>query len=76
MVDIPAGAGPDAGWPLMGNERVVDGLRLAVARNEVRHAYVVSGPAGTGKGALAATLARALECLTPPGPGLPCGTCR
>lgn len=76
VVDAPIRPGPDAGWPLAGNERVTDGLRQAVARAEVRHAYVVSGPAGTGKGALAATLARALECLAPPGPGLPCGECR
>ena len=84
MVDTSAGlgrgpgstVGPDAGWPLAGNERVFDGLRGAVARGEVRHAYVVSGPAGTGKGALAETLARSLECLDPPGPGLPCGACR
>lgn len=59
---------------------------LTMARTEtLPHALLLSGPAGTGKGEAALTLAQLLNCQAPPTPGITpfaslsahrCGTCR
>ena len=46
--------------------------RLAAGRG-LSHAYILAGPAGCGKGTLAALLAQALVCSS--GGEVPCGTC-
>lgn len=48
-------------------------FRRDLAQARVRHAYLFTGPAGVGKRALAADLARALLCQQP---DPPCGQCR
>ncbi len=59
---------------LRGHERVVDGLRRAMQRGAVAHAYLFAGPPGVGKRTVARTFAAALNCLDRPDDA--CGVCR
>src|SRR5688572_6947984 len=63
-------------WNLLGHEWAVDMLRQHVARNDIRHAYLISGPPGIGKRTLALRLAQALNCEKTISAGMPCLTCR
>ena len=63
-------------WDMLGHEWVVDLLREHVARNNIRHAYLLVGPQGVGRRTLALRLAQALNCTKPPAPGEFCGECR
>ena len=57
-----------------GQEHVTKALRNAVREGRVAHAYLFSGPRGTGKTSTARILAMALNCEAPEG-GEPDGTC-
>jgi DNA polymerase-3 subunit delta' len=63
-------------WGIWGHRTAVSTLSQAIATNRVRHAYLIAGPEGIGKSALATSFAQALSCLEPPAPGVPCGECR
>uniref|UniRef100_A0A831TG48 DNA polymerase III subunit delta n=1 Tax=Thermorudis peleae TaxID=1382356 RepID=A0A831TG48_9BACT len=63
-----------ARWPVIGHDAAVAALDRAVRRGQVSHAYLISGPAGVGRRALALAFARALLCQAVPH-RRPCGSC-
>lgn len=59
---------------ILGQEHVTTALKNAIAEGRNGHAYLFSGPRGTGKTSAARVLAKALNCHNLEG-GEPCTTC-
>ena len=65
---------PESFADLVGQEHISRTLARAVTSGQTSHAYLFTGPRGTGKTSTAKILARALNCAE--GPTLtPCGVC-
>lgn len=60
---------------VVGQEHITRTLRNALARGRIRHAYLFSGPRGTGKTTMARLLAKAVNCSHEDAGKRPCNVC-
>ncbi|MCM1053065.1 MAG: DNA polymerase III subunit gamma/tau [Ruminococcus sp.] len=65
---------PDNFSSIIGQEYMISILRNAVKKDKISHAYIFSGPRGTGKTSTAKVFAKAINCLNPTEDG-PCNSC-
>ncbi|HBM9403103.1 TPA: DNA polymerase III subunit gamma/tau [Staphylococcus aureus] len=59
---------------VVGQEHVTKTLRNAISKEKQSHAYIFSGPRGTGKTSIAKVFAKAINCLNSTD-GEPCNEC-
>ena len=59
---------------LVGQEPIIRTLKNALKSDNVKHAYLFTGPRGTGKTSTARLLAKTVNCSNPKG-GEPCNEC-
>ena len=65
---------PDSFDSLIGQKHIVEILKNSIKENRLAHAYLFSGPRGTGKTSTARILAKAINCRNNKS-GFACGEC-
>jgi DNA polymerase-3 subunit gamma/tau len=65
---------PETFADILGQEHVSQTLAKSIVEDRVAHAYLFTGPRGTGKTSTARILAKAINCERGPTPS-PCGRC-
>lgn len=60
-------------WGMIGHRWAVDMLARRLDSGRLGHAYLITGPSGSGRSTLALRLAQAMNCTGSP---VPCGVCR
>ena len=65
---------PDSFEGLIGQNHVVEILKNSIKEQKIAHAYLFSGPRGTGKTSTARILAKSINCLDNKD-GMACGQC-
>lgn len=65
---------PQTFGDVVGQDHIIQTLQNSLAEGRLTHAYLFSGPRGTGKTSAAKILAKAVNCLNGPAPE-PCNTC-
>ncbi|HHD6546010.1 TPA: DNA polymerase III subunit gamma/tau [Staphylococcus aureus] len=65
---------PQSFEDVVGQEHVTKTLRNAISKEKQSHAYIFSGPRGTGKTSIAKVFAKAINCLNSTD-GEPCNEC-
>ncbi|MBX3064589.1 MAG: DNA polymerase III subunit delta' [Anaerolineae bacterium] len=63
-----------ADWQITGHAWAVRHIARSLSNDRIRHAYLISGPAGIGKTTFARNFAMAMNCLSKE--KRPCGVCR
>ena len=66
---------PNSFEDLVGQTYVSEIIKKEILNNQISHAYLFSGPRGTGKTSTAKIIARMINCLNLGKDGTPCGTC-
>ena len=56
---------PSTFTEVIGQKHIAIPLERALSENRLAHAYLFSGPRGTGKTSMARILAKAVNCLEP-----------
>ena len=59
---------------VVGQKHIVQTVKNQITHDLIAHAYMLTGPRGTGKTSIARIVAKAVNCLNPQG-GNPCNTC-
>ena len=75
---MPRAPEHESGWPAWCDPIAADRLREVVSGGQIGQCYLLSGPKGVGKSALARAFAQSLMCEQPAAddPTTPCGVCR
>lgn len=65
---------PDTFSSIIGQDYMMSILKNSIKKEKISHAYIFSGPRGTGKTSTAKVFAKAINCLNPTEDG-PCNAC-